>query len=134
MRVIARQLESQYTDSNRGQGASVLPLSEVIREMLFPILLVLLGGAGLLLAIACVNMASLLLVRSQTRRREIAVREALGASTGRSHRSIHDRGFSAGCRRQHSWIGQRRVGHASPGRVGSRGDDCADAIPERNLT
>jgi macrolide transport system ATP-binding/permease protein len=83
MTSIARQLEIQYPDSNRGQGASVVALSEVIIGDVRPILLVLLGGAGLLLLIGCVNVASLLLVRSESRKREIAVRGALGASRGR---------------------------------------------------
>ena len=45
--------------------------------------MLLLGGAGLLLAIACVNVVSLLLVRSEGRKRELAVRSTLGASNGR---------------------------------------------------
>jgi macrolide transport system ATP-binding/permease protein len=80
---IAKQLEIQYPGSNRGQGALVQPLSEVIVGDVRPILLILLGGAGLLLLIACVNVSSLLLVRSESRKRETAVRGALGASPGR---------------------------------------------------
>ena len=83
MVTIARQLEMQYPNDNRGQGASVVPLSQTIVEDVRPLLLTLLGGAGLLLVIACVNVSSLLLVRSESRRREIAVRGALGASRGR---------------------------------------------------
>src|SRR6266851_821774 len=83
MTSIAKQLEVQYPVSNRGQGASVMPLSEEIVGEIRPILLVLLGGAGLLLVIACVNVSSLLLVRSEARKREIAVRGALGASPAR---------------------------------------------------
>ncbi|MFL6464196.1 MAG: FtsX-like permease family protein, partial [Bryobacteraceae bacterium] len=83
MKSIAQQLEKQYPDSNRGQGASVISLTEVIVGDIRPILLALLGGAVLLLLIASVNVASLLLVRSESRRREIAVRNALGASATR---------------------------------------------------
>ncbi|HYL92284.1 MAG TPA: ABC transporter permease [Alphaproteobacteria bacterium] len=88
MKVIARDLERQYPDTDRGQGASVLPLSEAIVGEIRSILLVLLGGAGLLLLIGCVNVVSLLLVRSEGRKREIAVRSALGASPARLMRQF----------------------------------------------
>jgi predicted permease len=83
MKSIAAQLEKQYPDSNRGNSASVILLSEAIIGEIRPIFLILLGGAGLLLLIACVNVSSLLLVRAESRRREIAVRGALGASRRR---------------------------------------------------
>lgn len=83
MKAIAAQLEKQYPDSNLGQGALVMPLSDAIVGDIRPILLTLLCGAGLLLLIACVNVSSLLLVRAENRKREMAVRGALGASPAR---------------------------------------------------
>jgi macrolide transport system ATP-binding/permease protein len=93
MKSIAERLEAQYPDSNRGQGAAVVPLSEVIVGSIRPTLLVLLGGAGLLLVIAGVNVVGLLLVRSESRRREVAVRSAMGASSGRLVTQFVTEGF-----------------------------------------
>lgn len=92
MQAIARQLEMQYPGDNRGQGATVAPLSDLVVKDVRPILLVLLGGASLLLLIACVNVSSLLLVRSESRKRELAIRGALGASRGRLIRQFTTEG------------------------------------------
>ena len=83
MVAIAARLEKEYPGSNNGQGAVVLPLSDAIVGNLRPLLLMLMSGAALLLLIACVNISSLLLVRSESRKREIAVRGALGAAPAR---------------------------------------------------
>ncbi|HEX4309239.1 MAG TPA: ABC transporter permease [Acidobacteriaceae bacterium] len=83
MKNIAGRLALQYPDSNRDRGAFMLPITDLIVGDVRPILLVLLAGAALLLLIATVNVASLLLVRSETRKREIAVRGAIGASRAR---------------------------------------------------
>ncbi|MBT9330339.1 ABC transporter permease [Acidipila sp. 4G-K13] len=94
MKAIAAQLEKQYPASNRDQGASIRPLRESIVGDIRPVLLTLLCGAGLLLLIACVNVSSLLLLRSESRRREIAVRGALGASSARLARQFITEAFA----------------------------------------
>jgi predicted permease len=93
MKTVVAQLERLYPDSNRGRGVNVLPATSVIVGDIRTILLVLLAGAALLLLIAAVNVASLLLVRSEGRRREIAVRGAIGASRGRLARQFVTEGF-----------------------------------------
>lgn len=88
LKLVAAQLEKQYPDSNRSQGASVQPLSELIVGDIRPILLALLAAAVVLLVIASLNVSSLLLVRSESRKREIAIRGALGASRARLMRQF----------------------------------------------
>jgi predicted permease len=83
MNPIVHGLQREYGLTSRNLNAAVVPLSEVVVGDVRPILLILLGGAALLLLIACVNVSSLFLVRAETRRREVAVRGALGASPAR---------------------------------------------------
>jgi macrolide transport system ATP-binding/permease protein len=100
LKAIAAQLALNYPGSNLGQSASVVALSEQFVGMLRPTLLMLLAGAGLLLLIAGVNVASLLLVRAESRRRETAVRSALGATPARLVRLFITEGLllaSLGC-------------------------------------
>ena len=93
MTSIGEQLARQYPKEDTGRGSTIAPFGEVILGNMRTILLVLLGGASLLLLIACLNVGSLILVRSESRRREIAVRGALGASHLRLLRQFITEGF-----------------------------------------
>jgi predicted permease len=100
MQRVMTQLAQEYPGTNKGQDATMKPLAEQIVGTVRPILLTLLGGAGLLLVIAYVNVASLLLVRAESRKREVAVRGALGAAPARLVRQFITEGLLlavAGC-------------------------------------
>ncbi len=89
---IAKELESAYPDTNKGRGITVSPFRDTdspeTRRQLGSVALLLMSVVGLVLLIACANVANLLLARGSARTKEIAVRLAIGATRWRIVRQL----------------------------------------------
>jgi putative ABC transport system permease protein len=88
MDTISNRLQQQYPEDDKGWGAIVVPLHGDMVSDVRPALLVLLGAVAFILLIACVNVANLSLAKTFTRKKEIAIRTALGASRARVLRQV----------------------------------------------
>jgi putative ABC transport system permease protein len=85
---IGQRIASDFPNTNRGFDAYLVPFAEQAVQEIKPLVLILWGTVGVVLLIACANVANLLLARGETRRREFAIRTAIGAQRGRILRQL----------------------------------------------
>ena len=88
LQVVVQRLQEEYPETNRVMGTGMTPLRNFLIKDIRSPLLILLGAVGVLLLLACTNVANLMLVRANERTREVALRHALGAGKIRVARQM----------------------------------------------
>jgi putative ABC transport system permease protein len=126
MNGVATQLEREFPDSNRGWGIRVTDLKTWETSFVRGQVLALYGATTIILLIACLNVSNLLLIRAEARRKELAIRAALGSTRWRLARQLLSESLilslaGAGIGLLLAWSCQRTMLAVAPGSLGLRG-------------
>ena len=132
LNIIAARAEKAYPDSNAGWDTTLQRLRETVVGKVRPAIVTLTAAVGFVLLIACVNLANLLLSRSAARRKEIGIRNALGAGRGRLIRqllteSVLLSSLGAVVGLVLAWAGTRLLGNLTPDILPRAGEIGVDA-------
>ncbi len=95
--ILARQLTDAHPNDRNSFGGKVSPLAEHVKGRIRLALLVLAGAVGVVMLIVCANLSNLLLARTATRQKEIAIRTAVGAGRARLLRQMLTEGVALSC-------------------------------------
>jgi putative ABC transport system permease protein len=125
---LAKFLASEYPKENGGVGALAIKLRDSITGEIKPVLMMLLGAVTCVLLIACGNVANLLLARASSRRGEVSVRIAMGASRARLFRQLLTESILLSCSAALAGIGLAAIGIRFVGTLQDTGIRDAESI------